>query len=216
MCKEQYQYFIKWCISPTLFVSYCYKKRALTPRERGIRVRRLNVTYFIIACSLFVGIMISYMTHTIDRIPSWILIFYLLWSVSRVNEIFMAFVKDVFDKLNPRTRKKNGLQYYERIALALRSFLELIIHYAMLYYLLDTCFVKYRLWNGLFNQPLRDPLTALYFSLITIVSIGYGDYYPVHPIGKVLVMYEIINGLLLLAVSFTVYVGLDLDEKEAS
>ena len=216
MCKEQYEYLVKWFISPTLFISYSYKKRALTPKDRGIRVRRLNVTYFIIAITLFVGIMILYMTHTRDTIYPWLVVIYILWSLSRVNEIFMAFVKDVFDKLNPRKRKKNGLQYYERIALALRSFLELIIHYAMLYYLLDTCFVRYGFWQGLFNQPLRDPLTALYFSLITIVSVGYGDYYPVHPIGKILVMYEIINGLLLLAVSFTVYVGLDLDEKEAS
>lgn len=216
MIKHHYEYLIHWCISPTLFVSSSYKKRAPTPRERGKRVRTLNITYFTVACILFTSIIILYMTHTITHINTFLIGFYILWSLSRVNEIFMAFMKDVFDKLDPRKRKKNGLQYYERIALALRSFIELILHYAMLYYLLDTCFVRYGLWNGLFNQPLRDPLTALYFSLITIVSIGYGDYYPIHPISKLLVMYEIINGLLLLAVSFTVYVGLDLDEKEAS
>lgn len=216
MIKQWRKEWIKWCFSPTLFVSSYYKKRALTPEDRGKRVRFLNKTYFTIACLLFVGIMMVDQLGRINQLPCFLVVLYILWCLSRVNEIFMAFIKDVFDKLNPRKRKKNGLEYYERIALALRSFVELVLNYAMLYYILDTYFVRYGFWEGLFNQPLQDPLTALYFSLITIVSIGYGDYYPIHDISKLLIMYEIINGLLLLVVSFTVYVGLDLDEKEAS
>ena len=216
MIKHWNKDLIKWCFSPTLFVSSFYKKRALTPKDRGKRVIVLNKTYFTIACLLFAGIIILYSLGAMSTMPTFLITIYTIWCLSRVNEIFMAFIKDVFDKLNPRKRKKNGLQYYERIALALRSFIELILDYAMLYYLLDTCFVRYGFWEGLFNQPLQDPLTAIYFSLITIVSIGYGDYYPIHALSKLLIMYEIINGLLLLVVSFTVYVGLDLDEKEAS
>lgn len=216
MIKHWNKEWIKWCFSPTLFVSSYYKKRALTPKDRGKRVRFLNKTYFTIACLLFAGIMIVHQLGMMNQLPCFLVVLYIFWCLSRVNEIFMAFIKDVFDKLNPRKRKKNGLEYYERIALALRSFVELVLNYAMLYYILDTYFVRYGFWEGLFNQPLQDPLTALYFSLITIVSIGYGDYYPIQDISKLLIMYEIINGLLLLVVSFTVYVGLDLDEKEAS
>lgn len=216
MRKVPCRFLLKWCLSPTLFISYLYKESALTPKERGLRVRKLNIIYFTLACSLFLSVVILQVTSCLDRISPFILGIYPLWAISRTNEVFMAFIKDVFDKLDPKKRKKNGLQYYERIALALRSFSELIIQYALLYFLFDTYFNYYGLQYRLFNQPLQDPLTALYFSLITIVSIGYGDYYPIHPIGKLLVMYEIINGLLLLAVSFTVYVGLDLDEKEAS
>lgn len=216
MRKVAYKHLLKWCLSPTLFISHLYKESASTPKERGLRVRKLNIIYFTTACILFVSIVVLYVTSCLNSISPFILIIYPLWAISRVNEVFMAFIKDVFDKLNPRKRRKNGLEYYERIALALRSFSELIIQYALLYFLFDTYFNQYGLQYRLFNQPLQDPLTALYFSLITIVSIGYGEYYPIHPIGKLLVMYEIINGLLLLAVSFTVYVGLVLDEKEAS
>lgn len=138
-----------------------------------------------------------------------------IWALSRVNEIFMAFIKDVFDKLDLRKRNKNGLEYYERIYMALRSYAELTIHYAMLYFLLDTYHLQYALKMNLFNKRLKEPFTALYFSLMTIASIGYGEYYPVHPLSRGLVMYEVITGFLLIAVSFTVYVGLNLDDKEA-
>lgn len=216
MYKISYKSFIKWCLSPTLYISDCYKKGALTPNERGRRVKQLNVAYFVISCMMFLGIVMIDLIPKLEVIRPFILVIYPVWTISRANEVFMAFIQDVFDKLNPRKRKKNGLEYYERIALAFRSFLELVIQYAMLYFLFDTYFNKYGLQYGLFNKSLQDPLTALYYSLITIVSIGYGDYYPIHPLGKLIVMHEIINGLLLLAVSFTVYVGLDLDEKEAS
>ena len=124
----------------------------------------------------------------------------------------MRFVKDVFDKLNHKKREKNGLEYFERIQLALRSYVELILNYSMLYYLLDTFQHLYHVNGEIFNKPLENLFNAIYFSVITIVSIGYGDIYPVHPLAKLLVMYEVINGMLLLVVSFTVYVNLTLDE----
>ena len=135
-----------------------------------------------------------------------------LYAISRCNEIFMAFIKDVFDKLNRKRRDKNGLEYFERIQLALRSYIELILHYSMLYFLLDTFQGFYHISGMVFNKPLGPLFNALYFSVIKIVSIGYGDIYPVHPLAKGLVMYEVISGMLLLVVSVTVYVNLTLDE----
>ncbi|MEG0013387.1 MAG: potassium channel family protein [Cellulosilyticaceae bacterium] len=118
----------------------------------------------------------------------------------------MAFLKDAFDKLNPAKREENGLKYHERIQLALRSYAELIINYALLYYILDQSIGR------LFNRPMRTLIDSIYFSAITIATIGYGDYYPIHNLSKILVMYEVISGTLLLVVSFTVYVNLGLKD----
>ncbi|MEG1147705.1 MAG: ion channel [Niameybacter sp.] len=206
---------LKGCLAPTLWVSDTYKKSATSSANRGIRVKRLNKIYFGIALSIW-GILFLWGQVAGNMPPlKVVLIFIPLWALSRVNEIFMAFIKDVFDKLDPSRRSKNGLEYFDRIGLALRSFMELTIQYAILYFILDTYYLQYGFHGGLFNQPIESPFTALYVSLITIASVGYGDYVPVHPLARGLVMYEIITGFLLLAVSFTVYVSLDLDEKEA-
>lgn len=215
MTKTRLKDKLKWCLAPTLYISDTYKMRAISLKDRGRRVRRLNKIYLTISILLYiiVNLMCIQLKDTVWE--KTLLIFIPIWTLSRANEIFMAFIKDVFDKLDLKRRTKNGLEYYERIYMALRSFVELTIHYAILYFLLDTYYIQYGFKASLFNQGLEEPFTALYFSLMTIASIGYGDYYPVHPLSRGLVMYEVITGFLLLAVSFTVYVGLNLDEEEA-
>jgi voltage-gated potassium channel len=137
-----------------------------------------------------------------------------LFCFSRCNEICFAFIKDAFDKLNPGHRQTHGLHYYQRVQLALRSYTELIINYGILYYLSDTYYTFYHLSTPIFNKAIESFFKSLYFSLITIVAIGYGEYYPVHDLGRFLVMYEVLTGTLLIVVSFTVYVNLNFkDEK---
>lgn len=212
MIKYRAKHFIKWMISPTLFISDHYKAGAKTAKMRGYRVQKLNKTYLSISLVLFLilTVLTNVAYNSFSLIP--FLVICPFYCFSRCNEIFMAFIKDAFDKLNPLKRDKNGLEYYERINLALRSYLELIIDYAILYYMLDTFYDFYHLANPLFNEPLGDLLNAIYFSVITIVAIGYGEYYPVQHLSKLLVVYEVITGLLLLAVSFTVYVNLNLKD----
>ncbi|MGL6173578.1 MAG: potassium channel family protein [Cellulosilyticaceae bacterium] len=204
--KITFKQILKWSISPTLWISDCYKRSAKDSIKRGERVKKLNKTYLIIAIVLAVFIAI------LNRLPynnvlNVVVHMYPFYLISRCNEIFMAFVKDAFDKLNPATREENGLKYHERIQLALRSYIELILNYAMIYYIFDTFIGK-----EIFNLPLETLLNSIYFSVITIVAIGYGEYYPTHNLSKILVMYEVISGTLLLVVSFTVYVNLDLKD----
>ncbi len=45
---------------------------------------------------------------------------------------------------------------------------------------------------------LTSELDALYFSFVTITTLGYGDYLPITNTGKLLVMFELGSGLLLL------------------
>lgn len=211
MKKNSYKQYLKWIISPTLYISDYYKGRAVDAIKRGQRVKRLNKIYFVTVIVLFLSIALLG-RFPYNKILSMVIFIYPLYLLSRCNEIFMAFVKDAFDKLNPAKRQENGLKYHERIQLALRSYAELIISYALLYYIFDTYFMRYHLNSPMFNKPLETLLNAIYFSVITIVAIGYGEYYPTHDLSKILVMYEVISGTLLLVISFTVYVNLDLSE----
>lgn len=197
--------YLKWLISPTLYISDYYKKSSKDSIQRGIRVKRINKIYFIVSILFLLSIAI------LRRLPynsilNTVIIISPIYLISRCNEVFMAFLKDAFDKLNPAKREENGLKYHERIQLALRSYAELIINYALLYYILDQSIGR------LFNRPMRTLIDSIYFSAITIATIGYGDYYPIHNLSKILVMYEVISGTLLLVVSFTVYVNLGLKD----
>lgn len=197
--------YFKWWISPTLYVSDCYKKSAKDSIQRGKRVRRINKIYLTLSILFLLSIAIlSKLPY--NSILNTAIVILPIYLISRCNEIFMAFVKDAFDKLNPAKREENGLKYHERIQLALRSYTELIINYALLYYIFD------RSIGSLFNRPMLSLLDSIYFSVITIATIGYGDYYPIHNLSKILVMYEVISGTLLLVVSFTVYVNLGLKD----
>jgi hypothetical protein len=56
------------------------------------------------------------------------------------------------------------------------NYLEIVFAFGVLY----SC-------DNYLNKPLENWFDAVYFSTITSSSIGYGDYYPVTTVGKVLV-----------------------------
>ncbi|MGL5676885.1 MAG: ion channel [Cellulosilyticaceae bacterium] len=212
MSKNKLSKWIKWLMAPTLYISDTYKSKAKSKEERGRRVKCLNKTYVTISCILTLLLAFCPKEWAEMAMVRGVLVVWALYVFSRCNEIFMAFVKDVFDKLNAIKRDKNGLEYFERIQLALRSYVELVLNYSMLYYLMDHCGKWIGMKGTAFNQVLANMWDSIYFSVVTIASIGYGDYFPIHPLSKALVMYEVINGTLLLVVSFTVYVNLTLSE----
>lgn len=79
----------------------------------------------------------------------------------------LIFASDLFSK--PRSYKRSML-------LLFFNYLEIIFAYAVLY----SC-------DSYLNKPFSNWFDAIYFSIITSSSIGYGDFYPVTTQGKLLV-----------------------------
>ena len=168
----------------------------------GNLIRRYNKRYLLI--SIFVAILVcicdpSRELYSAFPTAYWVIVFFVFWSFtfSRANEIFFAFSRDAVDKVkgNPSS---SDLQFSERISLALRSYLELIINFATMYYMLPST------W---FDHKFDSYLEAIYFSGITITTLGYGDIAPEHAIPQLLSVYEVLCGFILLIVSFTIYTG---------
>jgi hypothetical protein len=94
----------------------------------------------------------------------WIMVYVLLETVLYIPTLIFA--SDMFSK--PRSYKRSML-------LLFLNYLEIIISFGVLY----SC-------GDYLNKPFNHWFDAIYFSTINSASIGYGDFYPVTTIGKVL------------------------------
>lgn len=65
-----------------------------------------------------------------------------------------------------------------------------------------------------FNQPIQDWIDALYFSLVTGITIGFRDFYPINQEGKILVMMQILSTIAFLFLFFNFF-GSRLNERSS-
>ncbi|KPM74937.1 MULTISPECIES: potassium channel family protein [unclassified Pseudoalteromonas] len=192
-------------LSPTLGIARFFK----TKYDRTKVIKSLNSIYLGIAIVSFIGLLI-YQEYTtpigkleLNNELSYSLIF--LWSyflLSRCNEIFWAFLKDAFDKMDKDKESDSNLSPSDRIKLSLKSYLELIVNFAVLFLLLPQ---TEKVWNS-GNAP-SNIAEALYFSGVTITTLGYGDISPSHWWPQFLTVYEVFCGFILLIVCFAIYAG---------
>ena len=121
---------------------------------------------------------------------------------SRCSEIFWAFLNDAFDKMDKDKTPNSYLTAKDRIRLSLKSYLELVINFSILFLLLPQTSGVWR--NG--NAP-ENIAESLYFSGVTITTLGYGDISPSHWWPQLLTVYEVFCGVILLIVCFAIYTG---------
>jgi len=69
-------------------------------------------------------------------------------------------------------------------------------------------------FNGIQGIDGKAPMdTLLYFSFITLASLGYGDITPVAPLARTLAYLEVVGGQLYIAIMLAGLVGLFLNER---
>ena len=130
---------------------------------------------------------------------------------SRNIEIFRAYLFDSIDKMRKNTAITSGLNYPERFVNALKSYLEIINNYALVFFILNNNSFKIISTNEniFFNKTLENILEAIYFSANNVTILGYGEIYPTHPISQLFITFHVITGVFLLIVTFTIYVTLN-------
>ena len=88
--------------------------------------------------------------------------------------------------------------------------------YSLLYFALWRCLCQTRS-NGL--GPLQDNLTVaanlIYFSFVTLTTVGYGDIIPLHPFARGLANIEAIIGQLCPATLLARLVTLEIESRRA-
>lgn len=63
---------------------------------------------------------------------------------------------------------------------------------------------------------MQQPSHLIYYSFITLCTVGYGDAYPVHPVVRSLAVAEALVGQLYLAILIASLVGMALQTKSVN
>ena len=189
-------------LSPTWALADVLKRR----RDRPGRTRtivRLNRSYLALAIASFVGVALSTRNDLSALQQDQLRILPLLWVWflwSRATEVFWAFFKDAFDKLETDRQPASDLTPSTRVGLSLASYAEMVLNFSLIY-----CLVPASWWK----DPRPASVTDMgWYSASTITTSGGGGYYPEHWAIQLLSFYEVACGLILLVVCFTIYTGL--------
>jgi hypothetical protein len=202
--------YLGWIISPTRRWVEWRKDRCQDQNTKGDVLRRFSRGFAIIESVIFFLLILLP-----ADIPKWMLLYgtwLLLWyAFSRIYEVIFAFYQDAIRVLEDKPRTTD-LSATERIIMVAKSYFGLIVSYAVLFY-----FIPCNMFELTEQVPnLADPISgldALYFSSVTITTVGYGDILPVSPWAKLLVMSEVLAGLFLLVISVAIYLGRQQDTK---
>ena len=130
----------------------------------GHEYKDLAMDFYILAKVIFPILILTNNWQT-NEVIVYILIYILLETVFYIPTLIFA--SDLFSR--PRSYKRSML-------LLFFNYLEIVLGYAVFY----SC-------GNYLNKPFQHWFDAVYFSIITSSSIGYGDFHPVMTMGKFLV-----------------------------
>lgn len=208
-----------WIISPTYKfaernkINLSQKPDGKTKITDGIK--KYNVYYLRVSIALILPIEVFFqLTSTSEKwkLEKYFITVFLGWLIfSRSIEIFKAFLDDAVEKLNglPSTSKLN---FGDRLRLAFNSYIELVISFGILYYILPSTFFKGSASPFFFENIFE----AIYFSGVTMTTIGYGDISPANWFTQIMILFQVFCGLTLALVSFTVYTSLALSNPKTT
>jgi voltage-gated potassium channel len=189
-------------LSPTWALANFLKSRQSSKEAKNKVIKCLNSIYLAIAIiSIIIVAICQCLEKALSLYDSLPIFYIILWSyflLSRSNEIFGAFLKDAFDKMDNGNEASSSLTPRERIILSLKSYLELLLDFALLYALTDSS-----LWKG--GIAPHKITEWIYYSGITITTTGYGDITPIKWYPQFLAVYEVFCGVILLVVCFAIY-----------
>jgi len=192
---------------------YTHIKRFFDPKDVSFRVEEgYNIVFVLVLLVLvFVG-------PRIYGVCTVLLPIILLVPICRIFDLLRAHLDFILLHSERGTRTDDGyiiIRHAQRwIVFLFADFLQIVLSFAVIYWVIDI--LKYGC-EAPFHKPfyvtgipidilesLRIGINAFYFSLVTIVTLGYGDFRPTTPLCRLLVSSEILIGLFFLFLVFVI------------
>lgn len=183
-------------LSPTRLLIHGFKEKSPDSNSAASLLQNWNVGCFCVECG--VCLFLLFYSQVLPDFPMLIL----LWlAFSRCNEIATSFYGDAKDRIG-QLKPRTSLSAAQRIPMAIRSYLGLTMNFGIIYYSLQMLSLQM-----LYECKLQNFVDVLYFSGVTITTLGYGDIHPTHIISKLLSVYEVFSGILLIVLSLGIYLA---------
>jgi voltage-gated potassium channel len=133
---------------------------------------------------------------------------YVAWifAISRVAEIVGAYYYDAMDSFAV-DRGPASLSKPDRINLVMKSYPSLVIDWAVIYFVLPSSQFLAHAPDGSESYALQSFIDAIYFSGVTIATVGYGDIAPTGPWSRLLSICEVWTGILVLVFALCAYLA---------
>jgi voltage-gated potassium channel Kch len=136
-------------------------------------------------------------------------VWFFLWLLpfSRVNELALGFYQDAIQRFTgPASRTKTPP--VERLKLLVWAYFEVAAQFGILYY----CALP----SGYFAKDFSSIIQALYFSVVTVTTVGYGDITPQKTLAQIVCMYELAVGFIVIVFALGSYLATSLVSAESS
>ena len=179
--------------SPTRFFVEQFKYR-VDEKDRAIDI--WNTVFRVIMLLNVLGLYLVGTSAATRRAPPYLGFFGLwLFPFSRVTELLLAFYKDAFQRFKyPGSENKE-----RRLKLLVFSYLEVAVQFGILYF----CFPA-----GFFKPDFGSIFDAIYFSVATITTVGYGDFAPTQLLSRLACVYELAVGFVLIIFALGSYLAM--------
>ena len=188
-------------ISPTRFAIERIKHKV---SDYGQTIRIWNRFF---RCAMLASVVGLYIVKSGDPIRNarFYAGYFALWLLpfSRVNELALAFYRDAFQRFDS-TSSNTGITPIQRLRFLVSSYFEVAAQFGIMFF----CFP-----SGFFKQDFHSIVEALYFSAITISTVGYGDITPTRPPSQLACMYELAVGFILLVFALGSYLTTSLSSQ---
>jgi len=142
---------------PGVYIKYFANKK-------GHEYQDLALDFYVLAKVTFPVLILIHKWQE-NQIVLYLMVYLLLETVLYVPTLIFA--SDLFSR--PRSYKRSMLMLFF-------NYIEIVISFAVLY-----------AYGQNMNRPFTHWFDAIYFSVVSSNSIGFGDYYPITTFGKVLV-----------------------------
>ena len=150
----------------------------------------LGNKWFFIDCYVLFNVLLSFVfLFTCPLVPWQVSITYMAWACYRIYEMCVYQVNIVIfppTAINSEgKRKPHEVRDRRRTLLfALHNYMELAAWFAVIYWV-----------QGGHFHVITSPVSALYYSLVTMATLGYGDVTPMDDVGRALVLCQVLVAL---------------------
>ncbi len=209
--SERTSTFLWWVISPTFKYAEYLKNKIPADQKNDLKVLIIKNNQFYFLSAFFLCAVAQALTSWIEWSDGIIVgicvaLFSWFYLCSRATEIFKAFLTDAIDILDDKKPSSN-LTYGDRLKLAFKSYVELILIFAIFYFIVPKEYFSFSC------EGFSSIFEAIYFSGVTITTLGYGDINPVNTLVQLATVYQVLVGFSLIIVSFTIYTSKGLNKE---